>query len=134
MSETLYHPEVFIPQWFEMPTERVHLVYTKHALYACNNDRYGAIPVFLTIPLDKFELVELGVKDSKVNQLGIPAKREVSKIVVRGHFDDTRDITFALIPNQGIRDGKPVYRVKTVWFNLNSDKHKSLNRSRYAVA
>lgn len=115
-DEILYHPEVFMPEWFEMPTERVQLLYTKHALYACSNDRYGAIPVFKTIPLDKFELVELGVVNEKV-----------SKIVVRGHFDSTRDIVFALIPGVA-------YKVKTCWYNLRTDKHKTLNTERYATA
>lgn len=127
-DEILYHKSIFIPDWFEMPTDRVNLKYSKHALYACNNDRYGAIPVFRSLPLSKFTLIELGVKKPKVNQLGMPAKRVVSKIVVRGTFDDTRDIIFVLIP------GQHNYFVKTVWFNLRTDRHKTLNRNRYAVA
>ena len=127
-DEILYHREIFIPDWFEMPTERVKLKYSSHALYACNNDRYGAIPVFKTLPLCRFRLVELGVKKPKVNQLGLPAKRVVSKIVVRGKFDETRDIVFVLIPRQGR------YFVKTCWVNLRSDLHRTLRRDRYAIA
>ena len=128
MSEILYHPEVFTPDWFEMPVERAVLKYSKHALYACNNDRYGAIPVFETIPLSRFTLVELGVRKAKLNQLGIPAHpHKVSKIVVRGTFDATRDSTFVLVPRGGS------YFVKTCWFNLRSDKHTTLRRERYAT-
>ena len=126
--ETLYHPDIFIPEWFKMPTERVVLSYSRHALYASNNDRYGAIPVFKSIPLCRFRLVELGVKYGKPNQLGAPAKREVSKIVVRGRYDEPRDVIFVLIPRNGD------YFVKTVWFNLATDTHKTLKRERYAVA
>lgn len=115
--ETLYHADIFIPEWFEAPTERATLTYSRHALYAMNNDRYGAIPMFRTIPLSVFTLIELGVREDKV-----------SKIVVRGRYDETRDVVFVLIP----RDGD--YFVKTVWFNLRTDSHKTLNRNRYAVA
>lgn len=114
--ETLYHPEVFIPESFTMPTERVRLSYSQHAQRASLNDRYGVIPAFETIPLSQFRLVELGMTNGKV-----------SKIVVRGTFDAKRDVIFVLIPG-------PTYFVKTVWFNLRSDKHTTLNRSRYAAA
>lgn len=126
-AETIYSPEVYIPDWFEMPTERVKLRYSAHALYACNNDRYGAIPVFETIPLSRFNLVELGVGFGKVNRFGIKAKRVVTKIVVRGKFDQDRDITFALIPSE------QYYFVKTCWFNLSTDNHRTLMRKRYAT-
>lgn len=114
--ETLYHADIFIPGWFTMPTERVKLTYSRHALYATNNDRYGAIPVFESIPLSAFTLIELGVNAGKV-----------SKIVVRGRYDENRDVVFVLIPGD-------TYFVKTVWINLRSDSHKTLNRNRYAVA
>lgn len=115
--ESLYHADIFIPDWFTMPTERATLTYSRHALYASNNDRYGAIPVFETIPLSAFTLIELGVTEDKA-----------SKIVVRGKFDEERDVIFVLIPRNGD------YFVKTVWINLRTDEHKTLNRNRYAVA
>ncbi len=109
----LYHPDVFLPEWFTMPTERVELKYTKHALYACNNDRYGAIPVFKSLPLSQFRLVEMEA-----------AHQEVNKIVVRGRLRAGMDCVFVLIPG-----GK--YLVKTVWLNKSDDTHKTLDRSRY---
>jgi len=126
--ETLYHPDIFIPDWFTMPTERAWLTYSQHALYATNNDRYGAIPVFESIPLSQFTLVELGVRYGKRNQFGVTAKRTVSKLVVRGKYDENRDVVFVLIPKEN------EYFVKTVWFNLRSDTHKTLRTERYAVA
>lgn len=127
MTEVLYHPEVFMPKWFTMPTERATLRYSHHALSALNNDRYGAIPQFESLPLCRFNLVELGVVKPKVNQLGMPARpARVSKIVVRGHFDSTRDIVFVLVPT-----GEGNYNVKTCWFNLRTDTHKTLRRERY---
>ena len=117
MVEILYHPEVFIPDSFVMPTERVTLKWSHHARFAARDDRYGRIPTFETLPLCRFSLVELGMSDGKV-----------SKIVVRGRYDGVRDVVFVLVP------GPKHYFVKTVWFNLRTDQHKTLNRSRYAVA
>lgn len=128
-EEILYHPSIFIPEWFTMPVGRAKLKYSRHALYATNNDRYGAIPVFDSIPLSQFTLVELGVRKPKINQLGIPAKRVVSKIVVRGRFDKTRDLVFVLVPQKD-----DIYVVKTVWYNLRSDEHKTLDKTRYQIA
>lgn len=130
MDETLYHPEIFMPNWFEAPTERATLEYSRHALYALSNDRYGGIPQFETIPLCRFSVVELGVKHAKRNQLGVPAAPpQVSKIVVRGRYSSELDIVFVLCPR-----GNGKYFVKTCWFNRNDDKHKTLRRERYATA
>lgn len=115
--ETLYHADIFIPEWFTMPTERVRLEWSQHARKAAWEERYGRIPTFQTIPLSQFSLIELGVRDGAV-----------SKIVVRGHYDSARDVIFVLCPED------THYFVKTVWMNLRSDEHKSLDRSRYAVA
>lgn len=127
MDEILYHPEVFMPNWFEVPTERAVLRYSRHAMAACGSKR--GMPVFESIPLCRFELVELGVRKNKVNQLGMPARPpKVSKIVMRGHYDDKRDIVFVLIPED------EYYFVKTCWYNNRTDRHKTLDRTRYATA
>lgn len=110
----LYSPAVYQPEWFKAPTERVQLEYTKHALQACNNDRYGAIPVFKDIPLDKFQVVEFEAEG-----------QDVHKIVVRGPYTKDLDCVFVLIPGK-------IYRVKTVWLNKSSDKHATLKTERYA--
>lgn len=117
MSEVLYHPEVYIPESFVMPTGRVALKWSNHAKRAAQEDRYGNVPLFETISLRRFYLVELGMQDNKV-----------SKIVVRGEFDAVRDVVFVLVPEP------KHYFVKTVWFNLRTDQHKTLDRKRYAVA
>lgn len=115
--ESLYHPEVYFPDWFVAPQERVALKWSKHATYARVDDRYGVIPAFKTIPLSMFSVVEFAASGENV-----------TKLVVRGKFDETRDVVFVLIP------GRKHYFVKTVWFNLRTDEHKTLNRKRYANA
>lgn len=116
--ETLYCSDVFVPDWFVAPTERVALRWGKHALLAGMNDRYGVIPVFQSLPLSNFKVVEFAA-----------VGREVTKIVVRGHYNDDLDVVFVLIPG---REG--AHFVKTVWFNKRNDTHKTLRRDRYAVS
>ena len=113
-QETLYHPEVFLPDWFEMPSGVVVLEYSRHALKAAKDDRYGHISLPTRLDLSDFALVELGASGKRT-----------SKIVVRGRYDETRDIVLVLCPG-------PIYFVKTVWFNLSTDNHKTLRKGRYA--
>lgn len=115
MQETLYHPEVYLPRWFTMPTGRVTLDYTRHALRAAKSDRYGEVPIFETVNLDNLSLVEMGA-----------VGKTVTKIVVRGGYDTLRDHVLVLIPGE-------VYTVKTVWYNLRTDNHRTLRRDRYAT-
>lgn len=119
MPEVLYSPDVFMPEWFKAPTERASLKWSKHATIASTNDRYGVIPCFKSIPLDKFEVVEIAACDNVC-----------TKLVVRGHFNEELDVVFVLVPPQAT----DTYFVKTVWFNKRKDTHKTLNRSKYAAA
>lgn len=109
----LYHAEIRLPDGFTIPTARVALKWTRHAERARWDDRYGMIPMFSTIPLSQFEVIEVGV------EAGI-----IAKILVRGHYTDEIDICFVLIPG-------PQYVVKTVWMNRRNDQHKTLDRSKY---
>lgn len=111
----LYHADIRLPDGFEMPTHRVELKWTRHADRARLDDRYGEIPRFATIPLSQFKVVEVGVDMGRV-----------CKIVVRGHFRLNEDVIFVLIPN---RSGP--WTVKTVWKNLRTDSHSTLDHSRY---
>jgi hypothetical protein len=116
--ETLYHSEIFLPSWFTAPTRRVRIDYGHHAKREALVDRYGEIALPAFINLRRFRVIEVGVIDGRV-----------SKILFRGKLDNERDLCIVLIP----RGDKPWY-CKTVWVNVNSDQHKTLNRSRYAVA
>lgn len=109
----LYHAEIGLPKNFRIPTARVELVWTRHADKARTDDRYGVIPRVATLPLKAFKVIEVGMEAGKV-----------AKVVVRGHLDAERDVIFVLIP------GKK-WVVKTVWFNLRTDVHTTLDRSRY---
>lgn len=115
-DEILYHTEIGFPRNFQPPTGTHKLQYSRHALEATLDDRYGQIPVLNQINVDRLQLVELGVQD-----------RKVSKLVYRGQLDQERDMVVVVIPKP---NNQPWF-VKTVWINLKSDAHKTLNRSRY---
>jgi len=115
-DEILYHTEIGFPRNFQPPKGTHKLQYSRHALEATLDDRYGKIPVLNQINVDKLQLVELGVQD-----------RRVSKLVYRGRLDQERDMVVVVIPKP---NGQPWF-VKTVWINLQSDAHKTLNRARY---
>lgn len=109
----LYHSEIRLPDGFVAPTARVALEWTRHADRARLNDRYGEIPRFKTATLGRLSVVEVGVEGGRV-----------VKILFRGRLDNERDVCMVLIPGK-------VWRVKTVWVNLRTDQHGTLDRSKY---
>jgi|SRR6478735_2929614 len=110
----LYHSEIRLPDGFVKPTGRVPLRWSRHADGARLNDRYGEIRRFQSATLDRLDVIEVGVENGRV-----------VKILFRGRYDDERDVCMVLMP---LRDA---WLVKTVWVNLNSDAHKTLDHSRY---
>ncbi len=114
---TLYHAEIRLPEGCHLPQHRVNLAWTHHARKAAHEDRYGDIPIFTTLPLSQFNVIEVETDHNG----------EVVKWLLRGRFDAERDVVFALIPEHF-----DTWTVKTVWYNLRSDAHQTLDRSRYA--
>lgn len=115
MRDGLYHAEVGLPERYRHPACRVVIQYSQHALREARRDRYGMMELPDFVDLSTYRTVEVEVTSGRV-----------SKLVVRGALDEYRDIVFVLIP----KAGKPWF-VKTVWVNLNSDTHRTLDRSRY---
>lgn len=134
-DETLYHKEIGFPRNFKAPAGVLGLKYTRHAEQAALDDRYGEIIKPARLTTANYDIVELGVQDNRV-----------SKIVYRGparctecHYSQTapadcthekKDIILVVMPPQGA--GTSEWVVKTVWTNLNSDKHRTLDESKYA--
>lgn len=113
----LYHADIKLPTGFTLPNRVIDLKYTRHAVKASNNDRYGYIPILSTLDLGQCRTVEVGTLNGKV-----------AKVVVRTHLDTNRDIVLVLIPHQPTAH---TWTVKTVWVNVTSDTHRTLDRSRY---
>lgn len=116
MNTTLYHKDVFLPKRIRglVPSGVKQLTYSQHALNEAKKDRYGVISLPSQVEFVKCELIEVDTL--------------YSKFVLRMGLDNTRDLVIVVIPT----DDKKIWLVKTVWINLKSDKHETLNRSIYA--
>ena len=114
----LYHKEIGFPDSLEMPngfSPVVKLRYSNHATAEALFDRYGKITLPASVDVRKGDTFEVEATNNVV-----------SKMAVRFPYDATRDIIIVLHPVDGF--------VRTVWFNLKTDKHKTLDRSKYSVA
>lgn len=121
MKTNLFHKDVFLP-WLCSRFQFGKLSWTNHAKRELFNDKYGDIP-FSVIPTSidgrLWELIE-------VEQQQLTGS--FTKIVIRQPIDATRSLVLVIIPDGifGI--------VKTCWVNMNTDKHKTLDRSKYATS
>lgn len=107
----LFHTEIGLPKWFKAPTGTVTPRYGDHSRFEAQTDRYGKIALPKTIDLAKFKVIEVGTEGQRI-----------TKILFRGTLDATRDICIVLTPD---------CFVKTVWVNLKTDLHRTLDRSKY---
>lgn len=122
---SLYHKDVFLPrrirESFLQLTRNGHgiqtLVASRHAENAAKTDRYGVIDLPSQMTFDTMEIVEIEHDGNKCVKAVI---REVGQ---------EKNRVFVLMP---ICLGQ--WLVKTVWWNLASDNHRTLNRSVYAKA
>jgi hypothetical protein len=116
MEEILWHADIRLPDGFVAPIDRVAINYGSHARREALSDRYGKIHLPASLTLGRFDVIEVGTIGGKV-----------SKILFRGILDLERDLCIVLVPN---KDGEPWF-CKTVWVNLATDTHGTLDRSRY---
>lgn len=108
----LYHTDIFIPTDLKLPKGTIFLNYSRHAKRAAISDRYGHIPLPDAINLSDYKVIEVEVIED-----------EVTKVLYRGQLDEERDLCIVLIPSSSF--------VKTVWVNLRSDTHRTLDTSKY---
>jgi len=116
MNSYLFHAEVFMPERFRRPIFEGRLRYGAHALSEATRDRYGDIPLPEFFEACKAKLIEVEFDVDHNN---------VCKQVWRQPLDDKRDIVLVMG-----RDGF----VRTVWVNLRTDKHRTLDRAKYVRA
>lgn len=116
---TLWHTEIRLPDQYVAPEGKVALTYSAHAIAECTKDRNGTIRQFKCLTFKRFRTVEVETDGGS---------GPVTKILVRGQYDERNDIVMALVPQV---DG--TYFVKTVWLNRTTDTHKTLDRSKYAA-
>lgn len=114
-TETLYHKEIGFPDDLDMPKgfqPVVNLRYSSHATEEALADKYGEIKLPHRVDIRKGDIFEIGVRG-----------KTVTKLAVRFSYDATRDIILIINAADGF--------VRTVWFNLKTDKHRTLDRSKY---
>ncbi len=107
----LYHFSIGFPKDVVKVSGIFKLIYSYHAIKASENDRYGKIQLPTILDVDSALLVEMEVVD------GVMVKG-----VYRVPYDHQCDLIIVMLV-----DGK----VKTVWLNYNSDKHCTLDKSKY---
>ena len=112
----LFHKEIGFPKSAEsLYGRKFKLTYSNHAKRSVLDDKHGIIDKPpLNLEITKDNLIELELTGGLI-----------SKAVIRLPYDKTRDVVIAIIPDYNIAI------VKTLWFNLTSDIHKTLNKSLY---
>lgn len=109
MKDGLYHRDVWMPFTLSFATM---LRYSRHALTEAARDRYGSLSLPQTIGTHEADVIEVEVKNGKPY-----------KALLRREHDAKRDICLVVLLEDGF--------VKTVWCNLRTDAHKTLDRSKY---
>jgi hypothetical protein len=89
----------------------IKLVYSIHARYEAKVDRYQPIELPTVLDTNKATLIEVEIAEGRLN-----------KLVWRASYSSVFDLIIVL-GSSGT--------VKTVWLNLKSDTHKTLDRSKY---
>ena len=108
----LYHKDVYMPTGLKLPTGTMLLEYGGHARREAFEDRYGKIDLPTAIDFSQFEVIEVETQG-----------KNVTKVLYRGTLDSRRDLCIVIIPKRRF--------VKTVWVNLKSDKHRTLDTTKY---
>lgn len=113
MPTLLFHKDVFAPAAVFRSPGVMRVRYGHHAVSAAETDRYGDLSRHLRpyVDLDEAEIVEVEVTDG-----------HISKRVIRVPLPN--DLVLVLVV---MADGF----VKTVWGNLATDTHKTLDRSKF---
>lgn len=111
----LYHADIRLPDGFRLPSRQVELEWSKHALRAARDDRYGLIDPYPVLDLSYCRTIEVEMDG-----------RKVTKLVLRAKWDNDHDIVYVVIPN-----ARNPWFVKTVWMNHRDDTHRTLDRSKY---
>lgn len=108
----LYHTDLFIPENLKLPAGAMLLEYSEHARIEAASDRYGRVELPSFIKFADYTPIEIEVQNGKV-----------TKVLYRGRYDQTRDLCLVIIPQRRY--------VKTVWINTHSDRHHTLDTSKY---
>lgn len=109
----VYHKDVGFPAGTAWPTGTFPLRYKTHAKDQAKDKQVGFLPTSLN--MNNCQVVEAQVENG----------RKVNLMVVRRSLDMERDLVMVVVTE------RPVWEVITVYPNLRTDHHPTLNVSRY---
>jgi hypothetical protein len=114
----LYHTEVCWPKRIrnKLPFGVRSVSYSNHAIKASKDDRYGSFVLPQSVDLHQAQIFE--AEETSKN-------KPLDKIVFRYPMGDGRSLVVAAIPR------KRGLFVKTVWINVDSDNHQTLDKNKY---
>lgn len=123
----LYHAEVFFKDWFEeVAVDLFNTNYSRHLrnhfAHDRNKTRYSMTEDKLTSIIE--ELIS-GERDYYLYEVEVEEPLFMVKAVIRTSYNDTHDVSivFAFDNND--------YNVRTAWINAKTDKHYTLDKSKY---
>ncbi|KWA83924.1 hypothetical protein WL29_21395 [Burkholderia ubonensis] len=114
VTTKLYHKDVYAPDVIFRSPGVVRLRYSRHAEDAAFDDRYGDLTCYLTPYMD-FDTAE-------IVEVELDVEGQICKRVAR--FQVEEDLVLVVVASA---DGF----VRTVWGNLVTDRHKTLDRRKY---
>jgi hypothetical protein len=108
----LYHRDIGLPvSAKKFQIGEIKLIYSMHARFEAQADRYQLISLPTVLDTNKATLIEVEILGGRLN-----------KLVWRANYSEVFDLIIVLGASG---------TVKTVWLNLKSDTHKTLDRSKY---
>jgi hypothetical protein len=111
---SLYHVTLGFPKNFNPSIGTVMLTYSNHAHHASTSDRLGNIVLPRSLNTNNARCIELEYDNG-----------QVLKLVYRTAYDSTKDLVIVCRPKGNL------FVVATVWLNLKTDKHATLDTSKY---
>lgn len=116
----LYHKQLGLPQEAveALSGQSYRFHFSRHALDACLNDRYGKIvpPAQVTVAAE--EIIEVEIVQALTGTV-------INKVVIRKPYNAKFALLIAFIP-----DRRSAF-VKTCWLNSVTDSHETLDESKY---
>jgi DNA polymerase/3'-5' exonuclease PolX len=113
----IYHYTLGFPKGFNPDVGTIPLKYTRHAVEASQNDKYGPIKLPGALDTGAAKCIEVYLDGGRVQ-----------KLVYRMPQLGPCDLVLVVVPDGG------AFKVLTVWKNLKSDQHETLQVGKYTRA
>lgn len=118
MSACRFHHQVWLPPFLKLPTGRVALEYSRHALEEAEYDRVGNL--LGSLP------GSFNFEDHRPVEVTTDGSLQYDRGLYRMRAGPSHDLCLVVCRPEGGRS-----RVASVWANRVNDTHRSLRRDRY---